>query len=210
MGGTSSIMRIVKTDYPKMEVTPKTGNERFSIGKKELELDLLGFWRWSASDLIANTGRGVLAEYIVANALGVADKLRADWEAFDLETLDGIKIEVKSSSYVQSWLQTKPSTITFGIRQTKVWDPEDNKLKGQIKRHAQVYVFCLLAHKTQETLNPLDLDQWEFYIVPTSVLDKECTTQKTIGLERVKSLAKEAVKYDQIADAIAGLKIVKR
>ena len=200
----------MKTDYPRMRVRPKSGSERFLKGEKELDLDLLGFWRWSASDLIANTGRGVLAEYIVANALGVADKLRADWDPFDLETLDGKSIEVKSSSYIQSWFQTKPSAITFGIRQTQVWDPKTNQMEGEKKRHAQVYVFCLLAHKTQETLNPLDLDQWEFYIVPTSVLDKECTTQKTIGLERVKSLAKAAVKYDQIADAIAGLQTAKR
>jgi hypothetical protein len=57
----------------------------------------------------------VLAEFIVATALGVADQLRNDWGPYDLLTPDGIKIEVKSPAYLQSWHQENFSTITFGI-----------------------------------------------------------------------------------------------
>ena len=31
------------------------------------------FWEWAYDDLLANTTRGVLAEYIVAKALGIRD-----------------------------------------------------------------------------------------------------------------------------------------
>ena len=34
------------------------------------------FWEWAYDDLLTNTTRGVLAEYIVATALGIRDTKR--------------------------------------------------------------------------------------------------------------------------------------
>ena len=74
------------------------GSEPFHYSGKPLGLDILGFWQWSASNLLSNAARGVLAEYIVACALGVADGVRATWEPYDLDTEEGVKVEVKSSA----------------------------------------------------------------------------------------------------------------
>ncbi len=41
------------------------------------------FWQWAFSDLTGNTERGALAEYIVACALGVQNKLRVMWDTCD-------------------------------------------------------------------------------------------------------------------------------
>ena len=78
---------------------------------------------------------------------------------------------------------------------------------GELQRQADIYVFCVLAHKEPETLDPLNLDQWEFYILPTSVLNEKCSTQKTIGLARLLTLGPTAVKYDGIADAVVNLQL---
>ena len=43
--------------------------------------------------------RGLLAEYIVAHALDLADAVRSEWDAYDLLLPNGIKIEVKSRNY---------------------------------------------------------------------------------------------------------------
>ena len=59
-----------------------------------MDLTLLDFWSWSASDLVSNATRGRLAEFIVANALGVESGIREEWAAYDLATATGIKIEV--------------------------------------------------------------------------------------------------------------------
>ena len=56
------------------------------------------FWEWAYDDLLTNTTRGVLAEYIVATALGVADTKRREWDQYDLKTADGDGVEVKSSA----------------------------------------------------------------------------------------------------------------
>ena len=127
------------------------------------------YWQWAYSDIIGNTDRGALAEYIVAIALGTTAPARNCWAPYDLETPTGIRVEVKSSAYLQSWFQKRPSSPGFGIRKTLAWDPATNEYDQEKRRHADVYVFCLLAHqKDKATLNPLDLAQWEFYVVATA------------------------------------------
>lgn len=60
---------------------------------------LLNFWQWSSSYLLSNALRGVLAGYLVASALDVADGVRVEWDADDLIARSGIKVEVKSSAF---------------------------------------------------------------------------------------------------------------
>lgn len=67
------------------------------------------FWNWAFSDFLSNALRGVLAEYIIAHALDCTEKLRNQWNEYDLETKSDIKIEVKSSAYLQAWSQKKHS-----------------------------------------------------------------------------------------------------
>jgi len=78
--------------YPEIEVTRKTGEEKFHSNGNPLGYDLLSFWQWSASDLIGNAMRGILAEYIVASAVGKTNGSRTEWDAFDIETNEGIKV----------------------------------------------------------------------------------------------------------------------
>ena len=41
----------------------KTGAEPFHTAGQPIGVRLLEYWRWSASDLLSNTQRGVMAEY---------------------------------------------------------------------------------------------------------------------------------------------------
>ena len=99
------------------------GDEAFHVDGRALGLDLLSFWQWSASDVVSNATRGVLAEYLVAQALGVAgDNIRKEWASYDLKTLDGTRVEVKSAAYIQSWHQDQLSRITFRVPKTRAWE----------------------------------------------------------------------------------------
>ncbi|MCD4843208.1 MAG: hypothetical protein K8R25_01850 [Methanosarcinales archaeon] len=167
----------------------KSGKEPFHYNFKKLDFSLEQFWQWAYSDIIGNTVRGILAEYIVAKALDLTEKIRIEWDAFDLLTDKGLKIEVKSASYIQTWYQKKYSEISFSIRKTKYWDENTNIQAQESKRQADIYVFCLLKHKVQETLNPLDLNQWDFYILSSSVINKEMGDSKHITLKKLMSLA---------------------
>ena len=90
--------------------------------------DILDYWSWAYSDIVGNTNRGALAEFIVARAIGSEPPVRTDWAAYDLDKPSGIKVEVKSSAYLQSWHQTTVSTPTFSIRKAREWFPETNEL----------------------------------------------------------------------------------
>ena len=165
--------RFYEINFDNIVPAPKGGDEPFEANGKSLCFILNDFWRWDVSDLLNNLTRGHLAEFIVAKALGAAKGVRSEWAAFDLETPDGLKVEVKSAAYLQSWPQDDYSSIQFRVRKTKALDLEKGGYRGKPKRHADVYVFALLAYKKanaikdMETVNPLDLDQWGFYVLPT-------------------------------------------
>jgi hypothetical protein len=42
-----------------------------------------------------------------------------------------------------------------------------------------------LTHKDQATVDPLNLDQWTFYVLPTRVLNEVLGNQKTVALSRL-------------------------
>jgi hypothetical protein len=98
----------------KLHVVRKTGAERFHANGCPFAFDVLGFWRWSSSDLVSNALRGVLAEYLVACDIGVADGTRMEWDAYDLKTPGGVKVEVKSAAYLQLTASSLRYAAAFG------------------------------------------------------------------------------------------------
>ena len=189
----------------------KTGKEIFYNGAENMTENLLSFWQWSNSDILGNVARGVLAEYIVALAAGCeTTKPRVEWGDYDLETPDGIKIEVKSSAYLQSWKQEELSNISFRIKRTvsDTITTEDGKKR---KRRADIYVFCVLKHQEIQTIDPLNLAQWNFYVLATKALNEKTPTQQTIALSSLKSKFKLELaecEFHQLKAAIQ--KIAKR
>ncbi len=191
--------------FPQIPAVRKTGDEHFSSNGIEIDMSVSDFWQWAASDLISNAMRGILAEYIVASALGLTGGLRTEWDAFDLITENGVKIEVKSSAYLQSWHQAKLSSIKFGIQPTNGWDSSTNQVSSKRIRQADIYIFCVLTHKDQNTVDPLNMDQWEFYLLRSTVLDEACPTQKTIGLSSLIKLDPLFAKYADLNSTIRKL-----
>lgn len=61
-----------------------------------------------------------------------------------------------------------------------------------------MYVFALLAYRKRETLDPLDISQWEFYVVPTGGLPR----QRSIGRAAIQNLAGSNVPFTELSEAI--------
>lgn len=104
---------------------------------------------------------------------------------------------MKSCAYLQSWYQRIFSKVSFVIKPTRAWDYETNKHAGTIQRQADVYVFCLLKHQDKTTVNPLDMNQWSFYVVSTTAL----SSGKSITLTALEKLT-TAITYAEIYSAI--------
>lgn len=185
-----------------IKALPKTGEEKITFNSMEMNYSLLNFWQWSVSDILSNATRGRFAEFIVGTAIDLnVNNLRDEWDAYDLTSQEGIKIEVKSASYIQSWKQRDFSSISFSIKPAKHWDSEQGILTGEPKRHADIYVFCLLKHKEQESINPLKMEQWDFYVVPTYKLNNYSKVKNSISLNSLKKLA-VSINYLELKDKI--------
>ena len=160
------------------------------------------FWQWAYSDIVNNTNRGILAEFIVAKALGSAEEVRTNWASYDVDTSSGTKVEVKSAAFLQSWEQVELSNPRFQIGKTWGWDQETGEYVDEPQRYADVYVFCLLAYQEDKRqLNPLDLSQWEFYVVATSRIEAEFGDRRSATLAQVRGLS-PAFSVDELHDAV--------
>lgn len=181
-----------------IKATRKIGNEHLTFNDKSVGYSLLEFWQWSVSDILSNATRGRFTEFIVGTTVEMNPKeLRDEWDAFDIKTDNGIKIEVKSAAYIQSWNQNNFSKISFSIKKAKHWSSKNGMSREEAKRHADLYVFCLLKTKDQKIIDPLKLEQWEFYILPTHKLDNYTRSQTSITINSLQKLAK-TVHYDEL------------
>lgn len=189
-------------DLGKIATLPKTGAEPLTFKDRDTGLKLLDFWQWSVSDIISNATRGKFAEFIVAAALKIDLKsVRDEWSAYDLISPEGIKVEVKSAAYLQSWHQRDFSKISFSIKPAREWDATTGNQSGTAIRSSDVYVFCLLKHQDQKTLNPMNLDQWEFYVISTENLNILRPGARSISLKALMNLVLP-VSYDRLRQAV--------
>lgn len=191
-------------EFPAIPIAPLTGAEHFTDtdAQQPLPITVLDYWRWAAADLIGNINRGILAEYLVATAIGATHEPRDPWAPYDLIDPNGVTIEVKSAAYVQAWDQRKQAPLNFVVKATRTMtgDPVADAIPG---RRSKVWVFAVLHHKDQDTINPLDLTQWTFYVLPTWFLDRRVRSQHSIALKSIRnSEFGEAFAYGQLAEAI--------
>lgn len=169
-----------------------TGTEPLQYNQNLSGAKVIDFWRWYASNLLRGTLRGAFAEFIVAVALGIdVEEPRDSFAEFDL-IYGNAGIEVKSCSATSK-------RISFDIAQRMRYSPQSKW--ADKKRHSSLYVFCLINEQREEYINPLDLNQWDFFILSTAIIEQTFGEQKTVGLEMIKPLA-IYTKYDGIQQAV--------
>jgi len=78
-----------------------------------------------------------------------------------------------------------------------VFSPESER-----RRQADLYAFALLAHRSKATLNPLDVSQWEFFLLRASTLNEHLKKQRRITLKRLLGLNAERCSYSDLSRCI--------
>ncbi len=165
------------------------------------------FWRYSYSNFLENANRGALAEFIIASALGVIKPPYSSWESYDME-IDGIKVEVKASGYLQTWEQKQHTTPSFDVGKKRGWIGDTSELMETPRRHADVYVFYLHHEKNtaKKKANPLDTKNWSFWVVETKVLNEKLGDQKSVSISTLKKyLGIQAVQFEEVKKLIKKL-----
>lgn len=140
--------------------------------------------------LVSNDFRGHLVEAIIALHIGdVWTWCGANYAAWDFEhAKDKIRLEVKQSARKQSWAPPahgKTSTV-FDIRE-RTGRYEGTVWIEEAGRAADIYVFAYHGGD-DDNVDHRDPEQWQFYIVPTSMLPN----QKTISLNPLIRLCESA------------------
>lgn len=184
------------------------GDEHFTNGGMPVNKLVSDFWRWNCSDLMNNSMRGSLAEFIVATALEIdTEHPRIDWNAYDLLYREGgsKRLEIKCSAYLQSWRQKADSRIVFSIAPAQAWDDELLTHSGERRRHSDIYVFCLFKHRDRFTADVTKLEQWEFYVYPTYLIDEKLGNQRTLSLGALLNLNPERTDFDNLKRVIDAL-----
>lgn len=146
------------------------------------------FWQWGYSDILNNRNRAVFAEYLVATAIGAFDIVREEWDGCDLRYAD-LRIEVKSSSYLQSWKQKSLYKPRFDIAPKRAWQAESGAYTAEPVRFADLFIFCLFTAQEAASANVLDVAQWEFYVVPTDFLNQHFPSGKELTLVNLRAHA---------------------
>ena len=180
------------------------GEERFHETGIGQSLRLTDYWRWSGSMLLDNTQRGILVEFLVTAALGLHNSPRREWDGADVRLPSGTAIEVKSAAYVQSWEQSEPSTIRFGIAPRRGnWNAVTGEYEEREapKRWADIYVFCVFRGTSSREC--LDMGNWDFYAISTEALDQEVPQQKTIGLKSLERLTPRKCSFRDLRKVIS-------
>lgn len=163
------------------------GKDKFTFFSEESIATVDDFWRFHYSN--PWTQMSEISEFIVNLALGLKKPYNKEYWALCDIVYNGLKIEVKESSYCHSWSEKANTTSSrvFGI--TKAYSRYKDT-SSTYKRQNDVYVFCLNSSQDKRYSSPLDLGCWRFYIFKTSVINEICGDNKSISLNKIDKLCK--------------------
>jgi hypothetical protein len=162
------------------------------------------FWEWGFSDLRLNIVRGILAEFLVREAVGDTQPERIAWDNFDVlmpspSHPNGIRIEVKSSGYWQSWPQRDKSRIGFSGLTARTWK-EDGSYSVEREIRADVHVFAVHACTDPNDYRPLDVAQWDFYVLSADVVRNYAG--RSMSFATLRRYAPEPVPWGNLAEGV--------
>lgn len=183
-----------KKEFIHPPVAPLSGDEMFMMGREPRGFNIRHFWSYMYSNVLDNTGD--LAEFIVAAALGIKFNKKYGWTLYDIDYRDK-RIEVKATAYVQPWRAdgNYSEQRVFSIRKTHTIEGDMN---SPLARNSDVYVFVLNTAKKMEEANPLNLEQWCFWVIRTEIINALCGENKTISLKKIQDLGGDGVTFDEL------------
>lgn len=198
--------------YKRVEPKKLTGKEVFKNAIKEFTV--LQFWQFAFSNINSNVLRGDLAEFFIENALRDVEHItiKNPWGDFDVLTEKGTKIEAKCSSFLQDWDQKELSKPLFSGLKAKdlYWSSAVANFKADSGKDykSDIYVFVLQNHKDPETLNLLDMNQWEFFVLSRTELRDVSKNASSISLVKLQEKKVESIHFNELKQAILSKEIV--
>ncbi|MFM2357446.1 MAG: hypothetical protein RJA61_183 [Candidatus Parcubacteria bacterium] len=196
--------------YKKLPVRKLTGFEIFKNSGPQ-SFNVLEFWQYGFSSLNSNVLRGALAEFIVENALKQNKDIdvRSPWGDYDVLYQD-IKIEVKCCSYIQDWDQNQFSKVLWsGLKAKELYYSEAvTKLSDLSKTSSyksDIYVLALFKHQDHASLDILDMNQWCFYVLSKSEIERITKSGNSVSLTRLEKEGLNEVSFAELKPTIKAI-----
>ncbi len=125
----------------------------------------------------------MVGQYIVAWSLGVEDIPDDRWASFDL-SINGKRIEVKTTAYLQAWKQKKINP-QFTIRKTHHYSRESGYSK-ESDFQADIYVLCYFFERDAKVADVTNLSQWKFWVLARDVIEGLFQNRKIVAVSRLE------------------------
>ncbi len=163
---------------------------------------ILDFWQTMFSRLESNTLRGKVGEYIVSWALSVDNRPQDPWQAFDLLSPNGKRIEVKTTSFVQDWEHGEENrTPKFVIKPTRNYT-SDKGLAKDTSYNADIYVLCYYSWLDKKTTDVTNLNHWKFWVFSLKELLNIFDGHHSITVKKLESLGHRPVSAFDLGKSI--------
>src|SRR2546422_132036 len=101
--------------------------------------------------------------------------------SWDVTTASGVKVEVKSSAYLQSWKQRRLSSIVFTGLTGRAWSADTNEFATERSLRAEVYVFAMHVCREPDQYDPLRIEDWRFRVMNAAQLAQHGVRSVTLG-----------------------------
>lgn len=148
-------------------------------------------------ETVNNFWQSVLSEFIVASSL---DMIKSDCEPFsdpckpfDLLYHNKYGLSVKTAAYIQSSSAEHPDHISFSISPAQ--------MKNETGYYCNAYIFCVYTAMSLNE-NPLDMNLWDFYVLPAKTIDREKPKQKIITLPSLLTLNPIKCTYLELKETV--------
>lgn len=157
---------------------------------------------------MGNIYRPHYVERMITIGLGDGFKLvSAEWASWDIESDDGIRIEVKQSAARQTWTDLpsragKATSGSFDIApRTGYWAEGGSKWIAEPGRHAHIYILAWHPVADAKKADHRDPAQWRFFVVPSSQIPpKQKTISRTVVEKRWTPISFEQLRRETLKE----------
>jgi len=165
---------------------------------------LADFWTWAFSDLAGDRTLDTLSEFVVGLALENLERARSS--CAPPITYLGKRIEIRAARWNGSLDEWSLNNIRFDISPEFAREKKGRDM-GSWRRQAECYVFCLFAHIGSNQGGPLNVENWEFYVVERESLDEHLGPKRRVKLLEICRMSMP-LNHERLREAIRSVVLV--
>jgi hypothetical protein len=108
-------------------------------------------------------------------------------------------------SRLQAWAQKQLSDPKVVISEKRSWNLDTGVMEQKPSLNADIYIICYFTSEDHSAADPLDLDQWSFFVLDKKEVSDLIKKSKSISLKALNRMNKRLLKADELPREVSGL-----